>query len=122
MIIIPDVHGRTFWRKAVKEYMGDEPILFLGDYLDPYAYEEISPADAFEVFHEIMDIKKSNPEAVTLLLGNHDLHLPVMQVFSRLRHRQPLVARSTFSLMQVLKADGFRSIKKSLGIQPRQTL
>ena len=74
MIIIPDVHGRTFWRKAVKEYMGDEPILFLGDYLDPYAYEEITPADAFEVFHEIMDIKKSNPEAVTLLLGNHDLH------------------------------------------------
>ena len=74
MIIIPDVHGRKFWRKAVKEYIGDEPILFLGDYLDPYAYEEITPADAFEVFHEIMDIKKSNPEAVTLLLGNHDLH------------------------------------------------
>ena len=74
MIIIPDVHGRKFWRKAVKEYIGDEPILFLGDYLDPYAYEEITPADAFEVFHEIMDIKKSNQEAVTLLLGNHDLH------------------------------------------------
>lgn len=29
MIIIPDVHGRSFWRNAI-----EEPIFFLGDYLD----------------------------------------------------------------------------------------
>ena len=32
MMVIPDVHGRTFWRKAVKDYLGKEPILFLGYY------------------------------------------------------------------------------------------
>ncbi|MBO4656793.1 MAG: metallophosphoesterase [Bacteroidales bacterium] len=74
MIIIPDVHGRTFWRKAVNEYIGKEPILFLGDYLDPYAYEGITPSGAFQIFHEIIDLKKANPQAITLLLGNHDLH------------------------------------------------
>ena len=38
MIIIPDVHGRTFWRQTVQEYLGKEHILFLGDYpLDYYA-------------------------------------------------------------------------------------
>ena len=74
MIIIPDVHGRTFWRKAVNEYLGKEPILFLGDYLDPYAYEEITPADAYQVFHEIIYLKKAHPDDITLLLGNHDLH------------------------------------------------
>jgi hypothetical protein len=31
MIIIPDVHGRTFWRQTVQEYLGKEHILFLGD-------------------------------------------------------------------------------------------
>lgn len=74
MIVIPDVHGRTFWRKAVNDYLGKEPILFLGDYLDPYAYEGITPADAYEVFHEIIDLKKAHPDDITLLLGNHDLH------------------------------------------------
>ena len=35
ILIIPDVHGRTFWRDAV-EAAGEMPIVFLGDYLDPY--------------------------------------------------------------------------------------
>ena len=47
MIVIPDVHGRTFWRQAVNEYLGKEHILFLGDYLDPYTYEGITPTDAY---------------------------------------------------------------------------
>ena len=74
MIIIPDVHGRSFWRNAIKDYLGKEPILFLGDYLDPYPYEGISSEEALRVFHEIMEIKSASPEAITLLLGNHDLH------------------------------------------------
>ena len=74
MIIIPDVHGRSFWRNAINEYLGKEPILFLGDYLDPYQYEGITPEEAFRVFHEIIEIKRTNQEAITLLLGNHDLH------------------------------------------------
>ena len=36
--IIPDIHGRVFWKKAV----------------------------------DSMDFKKSNPERIVLLLGNHD--------------------------------------------------
>ena len=36
--IIPDIHGRVFWKKAV----------------------------------DSIDFKKSNPERVVLLLGNHD--------------------------------------------------
>ena len=74
MIIIPDVHGRTFWRQAVNDYLGKEHILFLGDYLDPYAYEGIKSAGAYKVFHEIIGLKKDNPDDITLLLGNHDLH------------------------------------------------
>ena len=74
MIVIPDVHGRTFWRQAVNEYLGKEHIIFLGDYMDPYSYEGITPTDAYKVFHEIIDLKKAHPDDITLLLGNHDLH------------------------------------------------
>ena len=72
LIIIPDVHGRPFWRDAVKGHKGDR-IVFLGDYLDPYSWEGITPDEAFEALMDIIDLKKAQPDNVTLLLGNHDL-------------------------------------------------
>lgn len=72
MIIIPDIHGRTFWKEAVSG-RESEDIVFLGDYLDPYSYEGISYADAFDNLREILEFKLSHPDNVTLLLGNHDL-------------------------------------------------
>ena len=71
-IVIPDVHGRKFWRKAVRGNE-DKRIIFLGDYLDPYRYEGISYIDAMEEFVDILAIKKKHPDNVTLLLGNHDI-------------------------------------------------
>ena len=69
MIIIPDVHGRIFWKDAVKE---NEKVVFLGDYVDPYPGEGISLEGAIENFEEIIEYKKSNPDNTILLLGNHD--------------------------------------------------
>lgn len=74
MLIIPDVHGRIFWRKAVESYP-DLPTVFLGDYLDPYThYDGILQSEAFLEFKEILKFKRQNKERVTLLLGNHDVH------------------------------------------------
>lgn len=72
MIIIPDIHGRTFWKEAIQGHE-EEDIVFLGDYLDPYSYEGITPYDALVNFREILQFKNSHPDNVTLLLGNHDL-------------------------------------------------
>lgn len=71
-IVIPDVHGRKFWRDVVK---GNESkrIIFLGDYLDPYSFEGVSYEDAFNEFNDILAFKKAHPDNVTLLLGNHDM-------------------------------------------------
>lgn len=74
MIIIPDIHGRGFWKEAVKKAEPDEKIIFLGDYLDPYAYEGITPEMSIENFKEILEFKKNNADNVILLLGNHDFH------------------------------------------------
>ena len=71
-IVIPDVHGRKFWREAVRGNE-DKRIIFLGDYLDPYSFEGISYIDAFNEFVDILAFKKEHPENVTLLLGNHDM-------------------------------------------------
>ena len=34
MIIIPDIHGRDFWKEVTA--IEDEEFVFLGDYVDPY--------------------------------------------------------------------------------------
>lgn len=69
ILIIPDVHGRKFWR----EYINDEfdHIIFLGDYLDPYP-GEATAEEALQEFKDIINFKNSNLEKVTLLIGNHD--------------------------------------------------
>lgn len=74
MIIIPDVHGRNFWKKSVEDNLGKEHIVFLGDYMDPYEYESCAPWEAFPQFQETVALKEKNPDDVTLLLGNHDIH------------------------------------------------
>lgn len=71
ILVIPDIHGRTFWKGAVKEYP-DINTIFLGDYLDPYPYERISKYQAIENFKEILEFAKNN-ENCQLLLGNHDI-------------------------------------------------
>jgi len=70
--IIPDIHGRRFWRSAVSGHE-EENIVFLGDYLDPYSWEEITPGDATRELKAVIDFKKEHMDNVVLLLGNHDL-------------------------------------------------
>ena len=71
-LIIPDIHGRTFWKDAVSQYEDKvEKIIFLGDYLDPYLDEGITRKDAIRNFEEIIDYKINNSDKVVLLLGNH---------------------------------------------------
>ena len=78
-LIIPDVHGRTFWRDPVQQALDqtDCHIIFLGDYHDPYP-QEFDDDDwgylrrSVDQFKEIITLKRQNPERITLLLGNHD--------------------------------------------------
>lgn len=71
IIVIPDVHGREFWKEAVEKYP-DADTIFLGDYLDPYQNERIGQGRAFTNFDEILEYARSHSN-VTLLFGNHDL-------------------------------------------------
>lgn len=78
VLIIPDVHGREFWREPVKDVLEntDAKIVFLGDYLDCYPYEFEYGIDYKEKsianFNEIINLKKENKNRIILLLGNHD--------------------------------------------------
>ena len=74
ILIVPDVHGRAFWHRAMELVDQVDQIVFLGDYLDPYSHEEISFDLALEEFNKILEFKKEYPDLITLLVGNHDMH------------------------------------------------
>lgn len=71
ILVLPDVHGREFWREPCEDIEQYDKVVFLGDYLDPYDFEEISVETAINTFKDILRFAKNNPKVV-MLLGNHD--------------------------------------------------
>lgn len=74
ILIIPDIHGRSFWHRAEELIDEVDHVVFLGDYLDPYSHEGIDFDTAMDEFHKILEFAESNKDKVTLLMGNHDAH------------------------------------------------
>ena len=77
ILVVPDVHGDSFWRKPVLKYIDQvDRVIFLGDYLDPYKdkFEEYDAEAVFNNMMEIVNLKLENKEKVILLKGNHDFH------------------------------------------------
>lgn len=77
ILVVPDVHGETFWKEPVQKYIEQvDRIVFLGDYLDPYLdnFEDYSPQSVFDNLMDIIDLKRTHMEKVVLLKGNHDQH------------------------------------------------
>ena len=77
ILVVPDVHGRTFWKEPVNKYFDQvDRIVFLGDYLDPYRDEgeEHTPESVYDNLMEIIQLKLDYKEKVILLKGNHDQH------------------------------------------------
>lgn len=74
ILVIGDLHGRDFWKKAVEENIGKvSKIIFLGDMVDPYPWEGITRKEAIRNFQEVIDFKSGNKDKVIILLGNHCL-------------------------------------------------
>lgn len=71
ILVLPDMHGRQFWRKPCENVEMYDKIIFLGDYLDPYDFENVSVENAIDNFKEIIELKEKHTSKTVLLLGNH---------------------------------------------------
>ena len=71
VVFIGDIHGHDTWKRIVADNSNADHFVFVGDYFDAYL---ITPAVQIQNFKEIIEFKESNPEQVTLLIGNHDFH------------------------------------------------
>lgn len=70
IIGVGDIHGRVTWRHLAEKCM--DQVVFVGDYVD--SRDKVEDEAILSNFEEIIKFKKENPELVTLLLGNHDIH------------------------------------------------
>ncbi|MBO4659395.1 MAG: metallophosphoesterase [Prevotella sp.] len=129
LLIIPDIHGRTFWREAVETTTWSRAV-FLGDYTDPYPHEGISPEEAYNNFIDILHYVIDHREQTVLLLGNHDMHYK-SQVFRKLamgsRYSRRLAERyeylfatfsGYFSMAYEAEYDGVRCLLTHAGVVP----
>lgn len=71
LLIVPDVHGRDFWKEPCEHYDEFDKVIFLGDYLDHYPGESTIEHD-IETLKDIIKFKKEHSDKVILLIGNHD--------------------------------------------------
>lgn len=72
-LIIPDVHGKEFWRYAEKHIEEYDHIIFLGDYLDAWDSEGITNPMMLYNLKEIIRFRELEFEKIILLWGNHEL-------------------------------------------------
>lgn len=77
IIVVPDIHGETFWKEPVQKYIDQvDRIVFLGDYFDPYTDDGgvYDPNEVYDNMMDIVNLKRNNMDKVVLLMGNHDFH------------------------------------------------
>lgn len=126
VLIVPDIHGRIFWKninKYPKEQFPELKIIFLGDYLDPYeSLDDISPKEAYDNFLEILDYAKAD-DRITLLIGNHDWHYFVNLDSCRIDHARERKIENIFkdnidmfSLVKILNINNTKYIFTHAGI------
>jgi hypothetical protein len=115
--LIGDIHGRDAWRQLVRE---DAVNIFLGDYFDPYHYDDINPGEQeLANLLDIIEFKQQHPETI-LLLGNHEYHYLSDERYSRYndlyadRFAQCLLQH--WHLFQVAYAIGKRILVSHAGV------
>jgi hypothetical protein len=73
IVAIGDTHGRSKWKEIVDVEKDFDKFIFIGDYFDAKD-GGYSANQQIENFKDIVEFKRSNPDKVILLIGNHDFH------------------------------------------------
>lgn len=73
IVAVGDTHGRSKWKEIIDKEKDFDKFIFIGDYFDAKD-GGYSANRQIENFKEIVEFKRSNPDKVVMLLGNHDFH------------------------------------------------
>ncbi|MBN8826211.1 MULTISPECIES: metallophosphoesterase [unclassified Spirosoma] len=74
ILTVSDIHGRNVWKEINTDT--HDQIVFLGDYTDSYVFDDET---IYNNLLDIIQLKRSYPDKIVLLIGNHDaqyMHFP----------------------------------------------
>ena len=77
--IIGDIHGRTNWQKLIDETRNEITYVFVGDFTDPYYYENIGYSQMLEQTKLLFKFWEEHKDNVIILASNHDLQYMLME-------------------------------------------
>src|SRR3990167_7536164 len=69
VLVIPDLHGKTVWKDIILRSPPFDHVVFLGDYVASFDH---TSREIVKNLEDIVEYQASNPNKVTLLVGNHD--------------------------------------------------
>lgn len=72
VLVIPDIHGSTFWKSCIDKIYDFDFIVQLGDWFDQW-HNDWENVDQIENLREFIEFKKKYVNKVFALVGNHDL-------------------------------------------------
>lgn len=75
ILIIPDVHGRDFWKEPCQHIDEFDKVVFLGDYHDPYTHQVSVKTSRHMLRDELIPFVKKYSDKVICLYGNHDNYI-----------------------------------------------
>lgn len=81
IIAIGDTHGRKTWEQILSQEDNKfDRLVFIGDYFD--TWDPFTSQEQVDNFNKIIQYKRSNPDTVSVLLGNHDTQYLLGEVYS----------------------------------------
>ena len=101
ILIIPDVHGRSFWIEPCSHIDEFDKVIFLGDYHDPYPFEVSQNTSRHRLRDELVPFVIEHKDKVVCLFGNHDGNYLVGDMADRVDYRHKAEIRNYIKQMNI---------------------
>lgn len=72
ILILPDIHGRDFWKEPCQHIDEYDKVICLGDYHDPYPQQVGKDKSRHMLRDEFVPFVEEHKDKFICLLGNHD--------------------------------------------------
>ena len=101
ILIIPDVHGRSFWVEPCSHIDEFDKVIFLGDYHDPYPFEVSQNTSRHRLRDELVPFVIEHKDKVVCLFGNHDGNYLVGDMADRIDYHHKTEIRNYMRQMNI---------------------
>ena len=72
ILILPDIHGRDFWKEPCQHIDEFDKVICLGDYHDPYPFQVGKDTSRHMLRDEFVPFVEAHKDKFICLYGNHD--------------------------------------------------